>query len=104
MSKKRKSKQKIIGSILGVIILAIAGIFGLNQENINELFGTVNNNIANEQRTEVNSLPVEGNLQVYFIDVGQADSILITNNNANINMIVKTYNKYKGDIRFWLRE
>ena len=26
------------------------------------------------------SVPVEGNLEVYFLDVGQADSILIRNN------------------------
>lgn len=103
MSKKRKSKQKIIGSILGVIILTIAGIFGLNQENINELFGTVNNNIATEQKTEVNSLPVEGNLQVYFIDVGQADSILITNNNSSM-LIDAGNNEDGGDVVNFIKE
>lgn len=40
------------------------------------------------------STPIEGNLEVYFIDVGQADSILIRNNNES--MLIDAGNNEDG--------
>ena len=97
MSRRKKGKQKLIGSIVAIIILMIAGIFGLNNENINKLLGIENNtnNNAQEQEITTSSLPVDGNLNIYFIDVGQADSILITNNNSS--MLIDAGNNEDGE-------
>ena len=95
MSRKRKSKQKIVGSIIGIIILAILSIFGLHQENINELLGIYENNTQSEKENAVSSIPVEGNLNIYFIDVGQADSILIVNDASS--MLVDAGNNEDGE-------
>ena len=95
MSRKRKSKQKIVGSIIGIIILAILSIFGLHQENINELLGIYENNTQSEKENAVSSIPVEGNLNIYFIDVGQADSILIVNDASS--MLIDAGNNEDGE-------
>ncbi len=95
MSRKKKSKQKLIGSVIGIIVLAILSIFGFNQENINELLGTTENNTKVEQGTVVNTLPVEGLLNIYFIDVGQADSILIVNDDSS--MLIDAGNNEDGE-------
>ena len=97
MSRRKKSKQKLIGSIIAIIILAIAGIFGLNNESIDELLGIEDNanNKVIEQEITTSSLPVDGNLNIYFIDVGQADSILITNNDAS--MLIDAGNNEDGE-------
>ncbi len=96
MSRRKKSTQKLIGSIIGIIVLMIAGIFGLNNENINAILGTENNvNTTAEQEITTNSMPVDGNLNIYFIDVGQADSILITNNDAS--MLIDAGNNEDGE-------
>ena len=96
MSRRKKGKQKLIGSIIGIIVLILAGIFGLNNENINEFLGienNTNNNVTEEITTT--SMPVDGNLNIYFIDVGQADSILITNNNSS--MLIDAGNNEDGE-------
>ena len=97
MNRRKKSKQKLIGSIVAIIVLMIAGIFGLNTENINELLGIKNNsnNTVVEQEITTSSLPVDENLNIYFIDVGQADSILITNNNSS--MLIDAGNNEDGE-------
>ena len=54
MSRRKKGKQKLIGSIIGIIVLILAGIFGLNNENINEFLGienNTNNNVTEEITT-----------------------------------------------------
>ena len=96
MSRRKKSTQKFIGSIIGIIVLMIARIFGLNNENINSILETENNaNTTAEQEITANSMPVDGNLNIYFIDVGQADSILITNNDAS--MLIDAGNNEDGE-------
>lgn len=96
MSRRNKSTQKLIGSIIGIIVLMIAGIFGLNNENINSILETENNaDTTAEQEITTNSMPVDGNLNIYFIDVGQADSILITNNDAS--MLIDAGNNEDGE-------
>ena len=76
MSKKKKQKkQSIVISIISTIILLGIILLGSNFNKTEEFnnFIKVNNLIENQ---------TEGNLEnliVYFIDVGQADSILIKN-------------------------
>ena len=94
MSKRKREKQKIIGSIIGIIILMLVGILGLNNENINKTENDTNTQISEQDIIET-SMPVDGNLNIYFIDVGQADSILITNNNSS--MLIDAGNNGDGE-------
>lgn len=87
MSKrKNKNTEKKIISFTLVCIVVIFGIFGIKNSEIQkisnktELENTVNTSSSNV--SENNS--TNGNLTVYFIDVGQADSILISGNNKNM--------------------
>lgn len=82
--KKGKRKTKIIGSLIAVIIVVLAGLLGINNEQISKLANEIGlGNLMNSESTEAinqnNITPVNGELQVYYIDVGQADSILIIN-------------------------
>ena len=82
--KKGKRKTKIIGSLIAVIIVVLAGLLGINNEQISKLANEIGlGNLINSESTEAinqnNITPVNGELQVYYIDVGQADSILIIN-------------------------
>ena len=82
--KKGKRKTKIIGSLIAVIIVVLAGLLGIKNEQISKLANEIGlGNLINSESTEAinqnNITPVNGELQVYYIDVGQADSILIIN-------------------------
>ena len=75
--KKKTSIKKLLSGILALIIVGLAGILGTNEEFVN----TVSNmgeqtNSQNEQQVE---FVAQEDLLIDFIDVGQADSILIRN-------------------------
>ena len=75
--KKKTSIKKLLSGILALIIIGLAGILGTNEEFVN----TVSNmgeqtNSQNEQEVE---FVAQEDLLIDFIDVGQADSILIRN-------------------------
>ena len=91
MSKrKNKKNQKIIISIISTLIVLIFGYLGIN---INEIDKFVEN-INNEVEVSSNQI-VEGELTVYFIDVGQADSILVCNQNEA--MLIDAGNNEDGE-------
>ena len=69
MGKKRKNRKVQILST--IIVLFIALIFGLFSNEAVYQNSTTTNLVTNQDITD--------NLEVYFIDVGQADSILIVN-------------------------
>lgn len=70
----KKNYKKIIG-------LLLAAIFAIYYTYSNETTTSKNNSNINYKETEeVVNVTGEGNLKIYFIDVGQADSILIANN------------------------
>lgn len=75
----KKNQKKFLFLIISVIIIIIYNI--LTNENINESYSQNTNSVST-------------NLNVYFIDVGQADSILITNNNHN--MLIDAGNNEDG--------
>lgn len=90
MSKRRnsknnkKNKNKILAGILALCMILALIIFGASTETINAFSNAVGLNIALENDTDTtnnqtNYVPTENDLKVYFIDVGQADSILVTN-------------------------
>lgn len=93
MARKKKNK-KLINSILSIIALIIIALISQNQELQNymsnaTLYSTSKNKIVstiqeNGTKTVVigsGDVNNENNLHVYYIDVGQADSILIVNQN-----------------------
>lgn len=86
---KRKNKSKKIAEILiALIVVIIAGISGTTlNNNVNEHSDEIQ---ANVQATEVST-----DLKVYFLDVGQADSILIQNGDKN--MLIDAGNNKDGD-------
>ena len=97
MRKGKKGRQKLIGSIIGIVVFMVVGIFGINSENINELLNAENdtNTVISKQDAVTTSMPVDGNLHIYFIDVGQADSILIQNDDSS--MLIDAGNNEDGE-------
>lgn len=98
MSKKKNNK-KLINSILSIIVIIVVAIISGNQKIQSYISNTISNTISkneiastiqeSENRTktivigsgEINN---KNNLHVYYIDVGQADSILIVNKNQSV--------------------
>lgn len=93
MARKRNNK-KLINSILSIIIVIIIVLISQNQEiqnyisnttSENELTSTIQENENGTKTIVIGSEDInnENNLHVYYIDVGQADSILIVNKNQS---------------------
>ena len=78
MTRKRKtSMKKILSGTIALIIVVLAGILGTNEEFVNTVSNTgEQTNSQNEQQIE---FVAQEDLLIDFIDVGQADSILIQN-------------------------
>lgn len=79
---KKNEKNNIPNSIkilFGIIVIALA-IFGKVIINDDGTIDFITDNSVNNN----SFVDLEGNLQVHFIDVGQADSILITQGNHNM--------------------
>lgn len=97
MAKKRNNK-KLINSILSIIIVIIIALISQNEGIQNYISNTTSDSTSenklvstiqeNENRTKTivigsGDVNNESNLYVYYIDVGQADSILIVNENQS---------------------
>ena len=100
MSKRKNSKNKIITSVITLIILLGLLIVGANSEAINEFSNITGLNIVvenekNISKSEEIQYVAEDNLTVYFIDVGQADSILVTNKEES--MLIDAGNNDDGE-------
>lgn len=93
MAKKlTKKNKKILASIIGVIILGILSLLGLNQDTLNSFLKIENE--TNKTIEETSSVPVTTNLIVDYIDVGQADSILVRN--KEMAMLIDAGNNEDG--------
>ncbi len=83
--KKKKQQQKIIRSVITIAIVLILGLISFITEPW-QYFGDQNgkSEIGNKQEANVNDL------QVHYIDVGQADAILIRvpTENGTENMLI----------------
>ena len=67
MAKKKRKKQiKLIQTVIAIVIVLIAVI----------MYPNVQNEIRNEKNSISTAIPIEGELQMHVIDVGQGDSIL----------------------------
>ena len=78
MARKRKtSMKKILSGTIALIIVVLAGILGTNEEFVN----TVSNigEQTNSQNVQQVEFIAQEDLLIDFIDVGQADSIVIRN-------------------------
>lgn len=91
MAKRRKSKNKVPNVVYVLITLLIAFSAYWGNENLsnNEI-----ENIVSETRIVQTQLENE-DLKIYYLNVGQADSILIQNQNKN--MLIDAGNNGDGD-------
>lgn len=88
---KRKSKKT---SPLTLLIIVIAIIYGLFSNNIDETYSKPNE--SNQTIPTSNLTDNDNTLKVYFLDVGQADSILIKNKNEY--MLIDAGNNEDGSL------
>lgn len=92
MSKRRNKKnKKIIIRLISVLIMLIFGYLGINFDEIDNIAQNSSNGTQNISSEQI----VEGELTVYFIDVGQADSILVYNQNEA--MLIDAGNNEDGE-------
>lgn len=107
MSKRRSKKQnKIIASIIGAVILMVLAFLGVNPGTIEEVAKAIGMNelTGNELAKETSvATEVSGNLIVDYIDVGQADSILVRNEKHS--MLIDAGNNEDGkDVLNFIKE
>lgn len=89
-SKKRTKKNNNIIAILITIILAIIlGVGGINSKDISveDVTGKEKNEILEANANSIDKIVLENSssenvIKIYFFDVGQGDSILLTSNNS----------------------
>lgn len=80
--RKKKDNTKLLALIFAIIVVFSYNYYNKTEENVSHGYKV-------EEPKEVSS-----DLKVYFLDVGQADSILITNNNHN--MLIDAGNNEDG--------
>ncbi len=94
MKTKRKTKKvQIITGIITATILIVLILCGANTEILNTVSNIAGLNINFEE--QVHEFVAEDNLKVYFIDVGQADSILVINKEET--MLIDSGNNEDGE-------
>lgn len=99
--KSKNKKTQIIVGMIVILILLILILCGANTEILNQVSKIAGLNIVfknNQQEAETiitGEFIAEDNLKVYFIDVGQADSILIINGNKT--MLIDAGNNEDGE-------
>lgn len=86
-----KKLNKLIKIIVGVVILIVVTIQGNLFDNVSNTTASINDSTKSDKI----DAKVEGNLSVSFIDVGQADSVLIRN--GNYNMLIDAGNNEDGE-------
>ena len=80
---KRKSKKKDFGKMI-ITVLVLFAVFMYNEfilENDNKSLDEDTSDVLESDESSV-QLKVDGNFNVYYFNVGQADSILIENNGS----------------------
>ena len=86
-----KKLNKLIRIIIGPVILIVVTIQGNLFNNVSNATASINDSTKSDKI----DAKVEGNLSVSFIDVGQADSVLIRN--GNYNMLIDAGNNEDGE-------
>lgn len=96
MAKKGNKRGSVLGSIIAIIIVVLLAVFG-DELGISEFLTTLATGAINTESVEgldnitvttgngcLTTIPQDSNLRVYCLDVGQGDSILISNNNETM--------------------
>lgn len=108
MAKKGNKRGSTLGTIIAVIIIVVLAVFG-DELGISDFLTTLATDAINVESVEgldnitvttgngcLTTIPNDTALRVYCLDVGQGDSILISNNNetmlidASTNEMAKT--------------
>lgn len=99
--KSKNKKTQIIVGMIAILILLILILCGANTDILNQVSNVAGLNIVFEDKQkEIEPTPTkefitQDNLKVYFIDVGQADSILVINQNET--MLIDAGNNEDGE-------
>ena len=92
--RKKNIKIKIFESVVSIIFLTIIAILGTNSDFYKS---------DQENNTEITQVSTGSNLEIYFIDVGQADSILVQNKEES--MLIDAGNNEDGkDVVNFIKE
>lgn len=86
-----KKLNKLIKIIIGLVILIVVTIQGNLFDNVSNATASINDSTKSDKI----DAKVKENFSVSFIDVGQADSILIRN--GNYNMLIDAGNNEDGE-------
>ena len=87
---RRKRRRKLTSKLLIITLILLAFLYGLYFEEINNTFALMYDEYGNailtnikdsNNETETSVKEEKDKLKIYYIDVGQADSILIQNEN-----------------------
>lgn len=95
----RKKKKTQIEIILGIILIIIMMLLGINIEEIEEIFKFSETYMVNKITVEESQnveLVGDDILKIHFFDVGQADSILLISDNKT--MLIDAGNNEDGDL------
>ena len=116
MANKNNQNNSIIGIIITIALIIIVAICGgeselskiftaqANYSNSSEVVENLDNVTITTGNDCITNIPNDGNLRVYCLDVGQGDSILISNNektmliDASTNEMGNTVVKYLQDL------
>mgnify|MGYP003301853264 CR=1 FL=1 len=95
MAKKKTNQIQI--KVIIVIMFAILSLIGIEYKEIEEFFNPTKSVINKVTAEESENIVLEGDsiLQIHFFDVGQADSILLINNNET--MLIDAGNNEDGN-------
>lgn len=100
--KNKKNKKLLIEIIIAVIIIIGTVYFGKDYipdeyiEKVDESYKEVSSKLQGKALKENIITETDGNLKVYFIDVGQADSIFVINQNET--MLIDAGNNNDGEL------
>lgn len=86
-----KKINKLIKIIIGIVILLVAVFKSDFLNDISKTAASINDSTKSDKI----DAKIEGNLSVLFVDVGQADSVLIRN--GNYNMLIDAGNNEDGE-------
>lgn len=97
--KLKKSTKKLLAGFITIIIFSVLGLITANEELISTVSKIAGENTSvsteNELKEDTTNLDINSKLIVDFIDVGQADSILIRNDSHA--MLIDAGNNEDGD-------
>ena len=90
-----KKDSKILKSVLGIIISIVIVTLGIQSEDIAKIMNGTEN--TQENNTTISKTVANDEfLKIYYIDVGQADSILVINKDKT--MLIDAGNNDDGDL------